>query len=194
MKKAAIIFGLLFIFIFTGRTNAQYVRGDSIPRQNKPAKPFNFWDHVSVGGNFGLQFGTYTFVALSPLLDYHFNSHFIVGAGPIYQYYKYQDPTYNYVYTSSVYGGRVVAFGYLPGNLSNVFAMGEYDVINVPYINYLLNENTRMTVGIPLLGGGYRQPIGVRTYFTLAGLWALSNSQYYTYQNPVILAGFDIGI
>lgn len=192
MKKAAIIVVLLTI-VATG-ANAQYVRGDnkdSVTGQPKPpAKPYNFWEHTSLGGNFGLQFGTITFVGISPLLNYHFTENVIVGAGPIYQYYRDND----YNYSSSMYGGRVAAVAYLPGTLKNIFVMGEYDIINVPYYNYLTNADSRATVGIPMAGGGYRQPIGDRMYFTIAALWVLSNVTYSPYQNPVILAGLDIGL
>lgn len=190
MKKAAII--MVLLVIVAAGANAQYVRGDkdSVAAQHQPAKPYNFWQHTSLGGNFGLQFGTVTFVGISPLLNYHFTSSLIIGAGPIYQYYR--DNYYNY--SSSIYGGRITALYYLPGNLKNIFAMGEYDIINVPYYNYIINENLRTTVDIPMAGGGYRQPVGDNMYFTIAALWVLSNTAYSPYQNPVILAGFDFGL
>lgn len=188
MKKAAIIVVLLVI-VATG-INAQYVRGDSVANLHKPPVAYNFWQHTSLGGNFGIQFGTVTFVGVAPLLNYHITNNIIIGAGPIYQYYR--DNNYNF--TSSMYGGRAEALAYLPGNFKNIFVLGEYDVINVPYYNFFLNEDSRTTIGLPMVGGGYRQPIGDRMYFTLAALWVLSNVAYSPYQNPVILAGFDVGL
>ena len=181
---------LVLLFILSGKTDAQYVRTDSVTGSHKPPPPYNFWDHASLGGNFGLQFGTVTFVGISPLLNYHITSNIMLGAGPIYQYYK--DNYYNY--SSSIYGFRVAAVCYLPGGLSKIFLMGEYDVINVPYFNTLLLEDSRTTIAIPLVGGGYRQPVGNNSYFLVAALWSLSNSNYSPYMNPIITAGFDIGL
>jgi hypothetical protein len=192
MKKAGIIIVLaLFTLI---KVDAQYVRGDSVPATHQQVKPYDFWSHTSLGGNFGLQFGNYTIVALSPLLNYHVNTSLVVGAGPIYQYVSINDPYWGEYYSGSIYGGRVTAIYYLPGRLSNIFLMGEYDVINFPYINSITGENSRKTLGIPLVGGGYRQPVGSRSYFTLAALWDLSGSPDSPYSNPLILAGFDFGL
>jgi hypothetical protein len=102
-------------------------------------------------------------------------------------------------YSSSIYGGRAVGMAFLPGDLSKFFLQAEYDVLNVPDILSLGNE-TRATIGIPLVGGGYRQMVGDKSYFTIALLFDLSNSElspYYYGPNtyiPVFLAGFDIGL
>jgi hypothetical protein len=191
MKKWSGI--LVLVFILSVTTEAQYVRFDSTSGQYKPPQPYNFMNHVSFGGNFGLQFGQTTIVALSPLMNYHFTSSIVIGAGPIYQYYKIEDPYYGASYSGSIYGGRVVALAYLPGSLSKIFLMGEYDVINIPYFDTFTYEYSRTTLTIPLVGGGYRQPVGDKMFFTLAALWDLSGSQLSPYTNPIIEAGFDVG-
>lgn len=190
MKKSGVI--IILVLLTLVRVNAQYVRGDSVPSTNHNQQAYDFWSHTSLGGNFGLQFGDYTIIALSPLINYHFNSSFVFGAGPIYQYTNIHDPYFGN-YSGSIYGGRAVAIYYLPGRLSNIFLMGEYDIINFPYVDGLGNY-TRSTLGIPLLGGGYRQPLGGKTYFTLAGLWDLSGNPLSPYSNPLIIAGFDVGL
>jgi len=189
MKKLTVI--IVFLLINLLEADAQYVRGDSASRKNQQAQPYNFWSHASLGGNFGLQFGDYTIIALSPLLNYHFNSSFVLGIGPIYQYISVHDPILGN-YSGSIYGGRVAAVCYLPGRLNNIFLMGEYDVVNFPWIDDF-GRYIRPTLGIPLLGLGYRQPVGDRSYFTVAGLWDLSGSTMSPYSNPIILAGFDVG-
>lgn len=197
--KRLLLISLVLLLSFS--VNAQYTRDDAPAslsdsgRGQKPPQPYNFWDHVSIGGNFGLQFGQVTFVGLSPLMNYHFNDNFTAGIGPIYQYLNITDPTGYYApYTSSIYGGRVTATYYLPGNLSYLFVMGECDVINVPDYYSSFANITRATITIPLAGIGTRRPIGANSYLTLAALWDFSNSPLSPYSNPIIIAGIDIGM
>ena len=50
---------------------------------------------LSLGGTFGLQFGDYTVINLSPQVGYDFSKYFTFGAGLGYTYYK--DKVYDYV-------------------------------------------------------------------------------------------------
>jgi|SRR6185312_2862265 len=192
MKKAGFIL-IVFLSLIVP-ASAQYVRQDSVPGQHHAPQPYNFWNNVSVGGSFGLQFGDVTFVGISPLLNYHFTSSLIVGAGPIYQYYREVDPLYRINYSSSIYGARIAATYYLPDKLHNVFLSGEYDVVNVPYFDIFSYTYSRTSIGIPLVGIGYRQPIGEKSYFIVSGMWDLSNNPASPYTNPLILTGFDFGL
>jgi hypothetical protein len=196
MKK---IIGFLLL-CFTINAQAQYVRpmGENIPlRRDSLHKAMpNFWDNVSVGGSFQLQFGTYTYVGLEPLINYHFNSSLMLGIGPIYQYISVNDQYYGH-YSSSIYGARIAGMFFLPGEFSKFFIMGEFDVINLPEIQeniYGYYIETRGNLGIPLLGIGYKEPITIKLFFTIYALWDFSNSEYSPYSNPLINAGFDLGI
>lgn len=184
---------------------AQYVRPDdnrtpSPPSANGNAQqqppPPSFWDKVSVGGSFQLQFGTYTYVGLEPLLNYHISNSFMIGIGPIYQYISINDPNYGTVYKSSIYGGRIAGMFFLPGELSRIFIMGEFDIINLPEIQQSVYGyyETRGNLEIPLLGLGYKEPVTEHLFFTIYALWDFSNSPYSPYSNPLINAGFDVGI
>src|SRR6185312_1856385 len=116
MKKLFLLAGFI---IYSLVSSAQYTRddnptqGDTKPApaasQSKPAEPYDFWKHVSIGGGFGLQFGEFTIVSLSPLFNYHFDKNLVVGIGPIYEYFKYSDPYSSYTYSTSIYGGRIKA-------------------------------------------------------------------------------------
>lgn len=44
-----------------------------------------------IGGNFGLAFGDYTFINLSPQIGYRFNRFFAAGAGINFEYYRKKD-------------------------------------------------------------------------------------------------------
>jgi hypothetical protein len=177
---------------------AQYVRpGDQMappPASNPNQLPSNgFADKLSIGGGFALQFGTYTFVELEPLISYHFNSSFMIGLGPIYQYESVNDPIYGY-YSSSTYGGRFAAMYFLPDELSKIFLMGEYDVLNVPEPSLYSSQILRGYIAIPMLGIGYKEQVSDKLFFCIYGLWNFNNSLFNPYSNPTINAGFDIGL
>lgn len=193
MKKL-IITGIVVILSLT--SYAQYAREDT-PDSARPASKnafgrSPFWDHVSVGGGFGLQFGTLTFVAVSPLFNYRVTSDFTIGVGPMYQYVNNSDPVYGFTY--SIYGARIRSFYCLPGRLNNVYIVGEYDILNVPDYYSPFPQITRATIEIPLAGIGIRRPIGTSSFYTLEFLYDFSNSALSPYANPVINAGLDFGI
>ena len=197
MKK---ILTVVMLMVCVSYLKAQYVRpsGDnSTPAAQpgqQPAQQPDFWSKVSIGGSFGLQFGDITYVALSPLINYRINDNLEIGIGPVYQYYKYTDSYYNYTYSTSIYGGRIVAMCFLPGELSHIFIIGEYDLLNVPDYYSPFVGVTRANIGIPLVGLGLRRPIGEHSYFILTGMWDLSNSALSPYVNPNISAGVDLGL
>lgn len=196
MKK---IIGILFLCAAINM-QAQYVRpeNETTPSPSAPANqlPPGFADNLSLGGSFALQFGQYTFVELEPLLSYHFNQSFMVGIGPIYQYENVNDLVYgySYTYTSSIYGGRIAALYFLPEELSKVFIMGEYDVINVPEPGQYTYQVGRGYITLPMLGIGYKEAISDKAFFCVYGLWNFNNSPYSPFANPIINFGLDIGL
>ncbi|HTA82227.1 MAG TPA: hypothetical protein VK783_04820 [Bacteroidia bacterium] len=193
MKK---LFFAGMIMVLSLSSHAQYTREDT--DSNKARHPQaatdqdSFWKHLSIGGGFGLQFGTITFVALSPLFNYHVTNDLIVGAGPMYQYVNNTEPYYGFTY--SIYGGRISATYFLPGVLNNVALLAEYDVLNVPDYYSPFPQITRAYVYIPLLGIGFRRPIGEHSYYIITGMWDFSNSLLSPYANPTISAGVDFGM
>lgn len=59
--------------------------------RNKIAEPNTSWfdkSNLEFGGNFGLQFGNYTLINISPQVGYRFSKYFSAGAGIGYTYYK----------------------------------------------------------------------------------------------------------
>lgn len=143
------------------------------------------------GGGFGLGFGTFTNVSLSPILGYMVTDKFWSGVGVIYQYtgsrgVNYQD-----------YGGK--AFAQLEFlNLEESFLRGrlvahaEYDVLNIQYTNPMNGGKMRSVEGFPLAGAAYRQPIGGRATADLYVLYNFSDSALNPYSNPVIRFGINI--
>ena len=175
---------------------AQYVRPSDETSQTLPNQlPTNgIADKLSVGGSFALQFGYTTIVELEPLINYHFNESFMIGIGPVYQYLNVQDQVYGYAYTASTYGGRIVALFFLPDELSRLFIMGEYDVLNVPELSFYSYQIDRGYLSLPMLGIGYKEVVSDKVFFSIYGLWNFNNSPYNPFTNPIINFGIDIGL
>jgi hypothetical protein len=181
MKKLVSI--LLFILIFTNLYAQDSLKGD-----RKPA----FMDRIFFGGDLGLQFGTYTFINVSPVIGYKFTEKVVGGFGITYQYLSYSDVNLS----TNIYGGSLFGRYYI---LENLFAHAEYQLLNLEpfYVNYStgnIYKGSRMNVESYLVGGGYRQPISGNASFNILVLWNLSNSIYSPYSNPIIRAGFNIGL
>ena len=172
---------LLFVVLLSLNGIAQ---DSTMIRKHPPEK--NFWDKVYFGGNFGLQFGTSTFIDLSPLMGYRITDKFSAGVGVTYQYYHYKDRYYDLA--TNVYGGRIFGRYMFTDNL---FGHAEYEYLNLEAFDFF--PRRRVDVGSLLVGGGYIQRIGPNSAMVAMILYNLTESAYTPYQNPIIRIGFNIG-
>ncbi len=82
--------------------------------------------------------------------------------------------------------------------MDNLFAHAEYELLNLEKIYYDSYYNVikagRENVESYLVGGGYCQPIGRNSYFTIIILWNLNETALSPYTNPIIRAGMDFGL
>jgi hypothetical protein len=129
---------------------------------------------IYVGGNFGLGFGTFTSIDISPLVGYNFNRVFSAGIGGTYMYYQYRLSAGSSE-RASFYGARLFARAVpLPEILPNIFLHGEYESINNerwvegPIGNFEFKRT--WTPAVPV-GVGLRQPAGQNSFFTVMVLW-----------------------
>jgi len=178
MKKTIPLL-LTLQLIFALKFTAQ----DSISRRNTPPKAFQ-WGKVFVGGNIGAQFGSITVVNVSPIIGYRITERLSAGFGLTYIYYNYK--AYNF--SSSIYGGNIFGRFYI---LENVFAHAEYELLNLDSYDF---PGTRTNIENIYVGGGFRQAIGARSFFTIMALWNINESKYSPYGNPIIRMGFSIGL
>lgn len=164
-----------------------FVFSQSVAQQQQPvqptARPAFDWSKVFVGGNMGLQFGTITLVNISPLIGYKITDRLSAGITTTYIYYKYN--TINF--SSSIYGAGVFARLNI---LENVFGHAEYEVLNVDSYDF---PGTRTNIENIFVGGGFSQPIGANSSYTIMALWNLGDSKYSPYSNPILRMGFNIG-
>ncbi len=92
MKSISKLYIILLFIVFGIASSQAQFRSDS------------FWDRVSFGGGFGLNFGNDYFAAnLAPSAIYNFNPYFAAGPGLSYAYVK------NGSLKSSIVGGSIIA-------------------------------------------------------------------------------------
>lgn len=180
LKLKMKLFLLVVLFSING-----IAQDSTMVRKHPPKK--NSWEKVYFGGNFGLQFGTSTFIDVSPLMGYRFTDKFSAGIGITYQYYHYNDRIYDI--QTNVYGGRI--FGrYL--FTENLFGHAEYEYLNLEAFDFF--PPRRVDVGSLLAGGGYLQRFGSNSAIVAMLLYNFTESAYTPYQNPIIRIGVNIGL
>lgn len=152
-------------------------------------------NRLRLGGNFGLQFGAYTYINLSPTVGYMaVKNRLEVGAGPIFIYQRYRY-TNNYAFSFFIYGADIYTRGFL---YKGLYLEARYDPVNKP--SYY-NLDRRLWVHHLLLGAGYAAPIGDIGVFNVSLLYNVLDSDESVYQGtfsskfPLILnMGFGFGI
>lgn len=190
-------------------------------QENDKKKTHEFLHRLSVGGNFGFQFGSVTSISVSPEIQIRVVDQFHLGTGFTYQFLKYDNSFYNLNTERwldlkiNVYGGRIFARYYFSnifnsGALKNIFAHAEYEYLtyHIPYkpsdsingfiidyhYNFYEKGNHVLEINSLFVGGGYRQPIVKRVFFDLLILVNLNDTYDSPYSNPVIRLGVGTGL
>lgn len=193
-----IYFALVSVLLlsFSPRTSSAQegsVQGSTVPQQpSQPSTPLR--DRFFFGGSLGLQFGSYTYIDVSPLVGFKITEKIHAGLGLTYIYYKVKDQYYGSYETSS-YGGRVFGRYYI---LDNLFGHVEYEILNMEVPDGLNSSGqydvlVRENITSLMVGGGYAQPIGSNAAITLMILFNLTEEQWSPYQNPIFRIGFSAG-
>lgn len=146
-------------------------------------------DRIFWGGSFGLMFGTYTQVELSPYVGYRITAPWAVGLGGIYQYYGSSETYGNY--STSIYGTNLFTKYTLirdfPSNNVSLFSYAGWESINLENKYFSLNsESGRFWLNSLLVGGGFRQYLGGRTSMEILILYNLTQQTLSPYNNPTI--------
>lgn len=197
MKKILILAILVSIIspLFSQRTmnNNNNDGEESRAERNKEFSERKFVDRLAYGGDLSLQFGTYTYINLSPIIGYRLNPDLMMGFGLSYQYLSYRwgnGP--NQVNRTNIYGGR----GFIRHELGRMFFMhGEYEILNLEAYSQVNATIGRLNVDMAGLGIGYKSMFGDYSYYYIMVLYdfiANYNSPYPT--SPIIFkAGFIFG-
>ncbi|MCF8259082.1 MAG: hypothetical protein K9J06_16115 [Flavobacteriales bacterium] len=178
---------------FSGETHQPSPRTKEPEEQAKPRSKFK--NNLILGGNFGLQFGTVTFVDISPLAGYQVFKNAFLGLGVTYQYLNWE--TSGGAYATHTVGGRAFARYVI---WKGIMAHAEFEMLNLDCFDedhyVLTNELKTVRTWVPgaLFGAGYYQRAGNRSGFTALVLFNAMQSNCTPYANPVIRIGFNFGI
>ncbi len=153
-------------------------------RKHPPKK--SIFEKLYTGGNLGLQFGTSTYIEVSPLVGYRINDKISAGVGMTYQYYHFKDRYYDM--QTNVYGGKVFGRYMLTDYL---FGHVEYEYLNLEAFDFY---RRRVDVTSLLAGVGYMQRLGGNSAMVATVLYNFTESVYTPYSNPIIRVGFNIGL
>lgn len=170
---------LFFIFCSSAGLNAQYL-------ENEPTKVQRiFW-----GGELGLSFGSYTHIAVNPVVGYRLTNRLSAGVGVNYTYAK---STY-YNYSGNMYGGNIFASFTIIKDMGEVLPMwggggillyAEYNIMNIEDY-YDFPGITEKWIPSPMAGPAYQTPIGPKSYMLIMLLFNFNESTLNPYPNPVI--------
>ena len=162
-------------------------------------------DRLFVGGNFGLTFGNYTLINVSPQIGYRFNRYFAAGTGLNFQYVSLKREDYNgdayYKSSQGVTGlnifGRVYPIQYfmlqVQPEMNYIFGKEKY--FQTSYQNeqeYTLNAEIVPSL---LLGGGLVLPSGGRGAFIASLFYDVLQRDSSPYGNrPIINFTYNVGL
>jgi hypothetical protein len=172
------------------------ITGFCASAQNEDAPPGNRW---FTGGNFGLSFGNYTFINVSPQVGYRFTDRVAAGGGVNFQYVS--DRTRingETIYKSSRGVGGLNIFG-------RVYPIQQFMLQVQPEANYVWGKdkdyinNQEYTFDarvVPslLLGGGLVLPSG-RSALIISVFYDVLQKESSPYgSRPIVNFGYNIGL
>jgi hypothetical protein len=195
MKKYMLFIKLASCFYLPSFAQLQRDRDDQ--DREPPAKQGFDKSKLFIGGNFGLSFGDYTFINISPQLGYRFNEYFAAGAGVNFQYSSiksyYGDVTRtSYGVTGLNIFGRVYPIKYLM-----LQAQPEMNYVWGNFKDYTQSTSEKIP-GKPvpslLLGGGAVIPQGRGAVVISIQFDVLHENQSPYGTQPIYNFGYNIGL
>ena len=154
MKKA-ILFQLIIVVLFINLNAQETNQNSNTPSGKKQGKPLS--EKLYFGGGLGASFGTYTRLALYPLVGIRHSEKFRTGVQLGYEYIN--DKRYIPGYEASNYGMSLFAeYNIIP----QIYLHAEPALYN--YQSYYLTDKDRVWVPFFYIGGGVAQPIGGNSF------------------------------
>lgn len=187
---------LLSVFFISCLTiQAQDPSQEPTPRESEPPARSSsgsggFGNRFFTGGDFGLQFGSSTYIQIAPLLGYRITEQFSAGITGKYIYYSLKDDYAGFDYKTNIYGGGLFTRYNV---LEELFLHAEFEALSMEVPLSVYETNRRIVSGL-FLGAGYRQFIGDHSSLNLMLLFDVIEDKYSPYTNPQIRIGFDFGL
>jgi hypothetical protein len=189
---------LLLLSLLLSSTTFAQKNSDQSEVKDKPFK-----ERLVFGGGLGLQFGTVTFIEVSPVVGYRVTDRLEAGIGLTYKYYKYKDFYFDqttnnrFDLKSNIYGASLYTRFSI---FENIFLHAEYERLRYNYDDIriiggqFIREPTHANVDGLFLGGGYKQRISSGAYFYIMALWDVIEDPLSPYKNPILRMGVLLGI
>lgn len=185
MKQLLLLLLALFLSLVACAQAAESV----VVASNQEKQSMNRKDKIYYGGNIGLSFGSYTMIAVRPLLGYKFTPKLSGGIKLSYEYVK--DTRYSSSYKTSNYGGSLFSrYRIIPP----LYLHAEYASINYQLHN-LNGESNREWVPFLLMGAGYSQKVGSNSWLNFQILFDVLQSDKSPYKSsePFYSVGIGVG-
>ena len=145
-------------------------------------------ERIFVGGNLGLQFGTTTFINVSPLAGFRLTNRLSTGIGLTYQYFRdsyfIEKPISEHRYGANCF----LRFLIVP----KFFLYSGYEVMIIG--NQSTIDNDRFWESNYFLGAGYRAQIGERSFFNLMALYNFNRDSYIYNQDVIFRFSIEVGL
>lgn len=159
-----------------------YGSPEKIPGEKREKPRNDAWkERTTFGGNMQLQFGSYTFILLSPTIGYIPFERVNIGAGLIYNYISINYGAYG-KYAQSIWGTHTYARYYVT---DEIFLQGQYDRLFQPSV--FAAKNDMVWVDYGMIGGGFRQSIGDKAALTTSIMYNLTPNALSIYPFRVVL-------
>jgi hypothetical protein len=190
MKRSLLI--ALVLVTTAGTALAQdttdYVQKE--PPKEKDSRPLK--DRIWFGGGVGLNFGSVTAIQVEPMVGYKVDPKGKFSLGTGFTYWYFSDNRYVPRIEYNAYGYRLFARYRV---IEQAYLHGEFLHMNAERYIGIGEGVQRIWVPHLLLGGGYRQPIGSNSSFTLQVLWEVLQDPQSVYfgQGPIISGGIGFG-
>jgi len=152
-------------------------------------QPTKLSERIYVGGGGGLGGGRdvfgnrFTRITVTPMIGYLITDQFSAGTSLSYININYSDLGFRY----KQYG----VMPFLRYNINDLFLMTEFNLINVPSLNFngQYDISERLTVTRLLAGAGYSMPVGGRSRVNAVGMYDLAYKRQY-FSSPWVLRVF----
>ncbi|CAL1516642.1 hypothetical protein [Chitinophaga sp. MM2321] len=177
----------LFFLVSAQFAQAQYYKTDTATRKGlDPSR-------LILGGSFGMVFGDYTNLEISPLVGYRFNDYIAAGVNVNAQYGNFRSRDYggNTLQRDqyTIFGGGIWGRVY-PLPMLFVHIQPEYNFISQKSTYYDTNPKQiiKSNYGVPsmLVGAGYTQSVGGRVGVGITVLYDILQDNRSPYRNNVI--------
>jgi hypothetical protein len=190
MKKKTLVALVATLSLSLMLAQAQWEDGEKPPLKER----------LFFGGNIALQFGTITYIEVSPLAGIRLTPRFSPGLSVTYNYYNSNISNFD----THIYGGSVFTRYTFLRNMNKYIPLGinaaiighaEYEVLNLDAEFFdvlgLYSNQDRFWQHNVYVGGGLGFHAGKNSMFTIFLLWNLNENENFLYEsNPVVRIGF----